>query len=135
MPTYDYQCEKCGTFECVQRMSDPHLAKCPTCGGPVRRLISPGGGLIFKGTGFYITDYRKQEYKDQAKEESRSAGEKSSPAGEAAAPKADAPGGEGKSAAAGPAAPAAPSSAPSPAPSPPKSGGESGSGSSAPKAP
>ncbi len=60
MPTYDYKCEKCGkTFEHFQSMSDKLLKTCPDCKGKVRRLISGGAGVIFKGTGFYQTDYKK----------------------------------------------------------------------------
>lgn len=60
MPTYEYRCEKCRKkFELLQRMSDKPVAKCPKCGGRVERLIGAGAGLIFKGSGFYITDYKK----------------------------------------------------------------------------
>ena len=61
MPTYDYKCRKCGhAFEHVQKMSDKPLKSCPKCKkGKVDRLIGAGAGLIFKGTGFYITDYKK----------------------------------------------------------------------------
>ena len=62
MPTYDYKCLKCGeTFEAFQKISDKPLTKCPKCKGKVRRLISSGSGLIFKGRGFYATDYKKKE--------------------------------------------------------------------------
>ena len=57
MPTYDYFCKKCqNTFEYFQSMSDSALEKCPKCNNKVRRLISGGSGLIFKGSGFYLTD-------------------------------------------------------------------------------
>ncbi len=69
MPTYEYLCEKCGRFEEFQRMSDDPLARCPTCGGPVRRLVSRNVGIIFKGSGFYTTDNRSSEYKERAKKE------------------------------------------------------------------
>jgi putative FmdB family regulatory protein len=60
MPTYEYKCLKCKhTFEEFQKITDKPLVKCPKCGGPVKRLISGGAGLIFKGSGFYVTDYRK----------------------------------------------------------------------------
>ena len=61
MPTYEYACPKCGhKFEFFQTMSAAPLKKCPKCGkSGVKRLIGAGAGLIFKGTGFYITDYRK----------------------------------------------------------------------------
>ena len=60
MPTYDYECKSCGyRFEEFQKMSDEPLNTCPECGRPVRRLIGTGGGIIFKGSGFYATDYGK----------------------------------------------------------------------------
>ena len=62
MPTYEYRCEKCGhEFEAFQSMTEDPLKECPQCGGKVKRLISPGAGLIFKGSGFYITDYKNQK--------------------------------------------------------------------------
>ncbi len=60
MPTYEYQCFKCKKkFEQLQRITEQPLSKCPKCGGKVQRLISAGTGFIFKGSGFYITDYKK----------------------------------------------------------------------------
>ena len=82
MPTYEYVCEKCGhQFEKVQPISAKPLAVCPEelCArkrwgkGKDKRAISTGGGLIFKGSGFYITDYRSEKYKEAAKRESSSA--------------------------------------------------------------
>ena len=62
MPTYDYFCKKCqNTFEYFQSMSDSALEKCPKCNNKVRRLISGGSGLIFKGSGFYLTDYAQKK--------------------------------------------------------------------------
>lgn len=59
MPLFEYQCEECGVrFERLQRKRDPNLEECPECGGPVRRLIQPPG-IIFKGSGFYVTDNRR----------------------------------------------------------------------------
>ncbi len=58
MPTYEYKCANCGGFEKFQNMSDAVLANCPTCNGPVERLIGTGSGMIFKGSGFYQTDYK-----------------------------------------------------------------------------
>ena len=74
MPTYDYKCDACGhAFEQFQSMSAAPVRKCPKCGKvKVKRLIGTGAGLIFKGSGFYITDYRDQSYKDKAKAESGS---------------------------------------------------------------
>ncbi len=62
MPTYEYQCKKCGhKFEAFQQITEKLLEKCPKCQGPLKRLIGPGAGFIFKGSGFYATDYRKKE--------------------------------------------------------------------------
>ena len=61
MPTYEYECTKCHhLLEEFQKITDQPLTKCPVCGGKLRRLISGGSGLIFKGSGFYATDYRKK---------------------------------------------------------------------------
>jgi len=58
MPTYEYQCQKCGhRFELFQKMSEAPAAACPECGGKVRRLIGTGAAVIFKGSGFQTTDY------------------------------------------------------------------------------
>jgi putative FmdB family regulatory protein len=82
MPTYEYVCAKCGhEFEKFQSIADKSLTTCPAedCAqkkwgrGRVKRKISTGGGLIFKGSGFYITDYRSEGYKQAAKKESESA--------------------------------------------------------------
>ena len=63
MPTYEYECEKCGYhFEKIQKMTDPHLKTCPKCKGKVRRLIGAGAGIIFKGSGFYETDYKRSSH-------------------------------------------------------------------------
>lgn len=60
MPTYAYACPKCGhEYEKLQKMSDETRVKCPECGTRGERLISGGAGLVFKGTGFYITDYKR----------------------------------------------------------------------------
>ena len=62
MPTYDYKCENCGhQFDVYQSMKDEKLTKCPNCGkNTLKRLIGAGGGLIFKGSGFYLTDYKNK---------------------------------------------------------------------------
>src|SRR5687768_14960249 len=103
MPTYDYKCDACGhAFEVFQSMSSPPIRRCPVCKkSKVKRLIGTGAGLIFKGSGFYITDYRDQGYKDKAKAES-GAGDKADAKAEAK-PAVDAP----KPAAAADAKPAA----------------------------
>ncbi len=62
MPTYEYECRKCGRFEHFQRITDEKLKRCPTCKGTVKRLLGSGAGIIFKGTGFYQTDYRSESY-------------------------------------------------------------------------
>ena len=60
MPTYEYECKSCShNFEVFQAMSDPPLKDCPQCGKEVRRLIFGGAGVIFKGSGFYVTDKGK----------------------------------------------------------------------------
>ncbi len=74
MPTYDYKCPDCGhTFEAFQSISAKPIKVCPECGKrKVKRLIGAGGGLIFKGSGFYLTDYaRKGEGKSEAKAETK----------------------------------------------------------------
>jgi putative FmdB family regulatory protein len=72
MPNYDYECQKCGSrFEVFQSMNDAKLTDCrdTSCGGAVKRLLGTGGGILFKGTGFYQTDYRSPSYQAAAKEE------------------------------------------------------------------
>ena len=59
MPTYEYECDKCGKhFEYFQSMKDAPMTECEACGGKLTKLLSAGSGLIFKGSGFYITDYK-----------------------------------------------------------------------------
>jgi putative FmdB family regulatory protein len=79
MPNYDYECEKCGNiFEVFQSMNDKKLTKCPdaSCRGKVSRLLGTGAGIIFKGSGFYGTDYRSDSYKAGEKAERNSSKEK-----------------------------------------------------------
>lgn len=66
MPTYEYRCAAGHEFEQFQRMSEAPLRECPQCGAPAERLLSAGGGLLFKGSGFYITDYRSDSYRKAA---------------------------------------------------------------------
>ena len=98
MPTYEYVCEKCGhQFEKFQPISAEPLAICPKdrCAqkrwgkGKVKRAIGAGAGLIFKGSGFYITDYRSEKYKEAARKEA-------APAGSSGASGKPGPGGESK---------------------------------------
>lgn len=79
MPTYDYVCDACQhEFELFQSMTDRPIRKCPECGKlKARRLIGAGAGFIFKGSGFYETDYRSEQYKRDAKAD-REASEKAS---------------------------------------------------------
>ena len=96
MPNYDYVCQSCGhRFEVFQSMNDAKLEDCPAegCQGKVKRLLGTGAGLIFKGAGFYQTDYRSDSYQQGAKQESAAS----------------------KPAEASPAAPAAPAPAAAPA--------------------
>jgi putative FmdB family regulatory protein len=66
MPTYDYECLECGyTFEMFQKINEEPLKNCPQCKGMLKRLIGAGCGLIFKGSGFYVTDYKRNSSKDK----------------------------------------------------------------------
>ncbi|MCK4340898.1 MAG: zinc ribbon domain-containing protein [Phycisphaerae bacterium] len=73
MPTYDYHCQECGhKFEHFQSITAKLLRKCPECGKrTLQRLIGTGGGIIFKGSGFYQTDYRSESYKKAAEDEKK----------------------------------------------------------------
>ncbi len=77
MPTYEYQCPEGHVFEKFQKMTDKPRAKCPVCGKPAVRKISGGAGLVFRGSGFYITDYGK-DGKGPRKAESEKPAEKTS---------------------------------------------------------
>ncbi|UCE26773.1 MAG: zinc ribbon domain-containing protein [Candidatus Coatesbacteria bacterium] len=84
MPTYEYKCNVCSNhFEKFESITSKPRAKCPVCGGAAKRLISGGAGLIFKGSGFYATDYRPSSYKKEA-EKDKAAGEPASVTGEPA---------------------------------------------------
>jgi len=78
VPTYEYLCEKCGyEFEKFQSITAKPLRKCPSCGkSSVKRLIGTGSGVIFKGSGFYQTDYRSESYKKAEKKEKEGTAEK-----------------------------------------------------------
>ena len=100
MPTYEYKCDACGhAFEQFQSITAAPVRKCPACGkNKVKRLLGIGAGVIFKGSGFYETDYRSESYKNAAKADEAAAspatatGDKSGAAsGEKAAPAAEKP--------------------------------------------
>jgi len=70
MPTYEYECRKCGhRLERFQPISARPLRSCPRCRGRLQRLISAGAGILFKGSGFYATDYRSKNYREAEKKE------------------------------------------------------------------
>ncbi len=78
MPTYEYVCEKCGErLEVFQRITDPPRKRCPACRGALRKVLSAGAGLLFKGSGFYITDYRSESYRKAASAEKSGGAKKS----------------------------------------------------------
>jgi putative FmdB family regulatory protein len=107
MPTYEYECKKCNhRFEVFQSMSDEPIKKCPECGKQVRRLVSGGVGVIFKGSGFYVTDKNIAAVpKSDTGSKETSKADMSSPNGDS--PKGDASKGDGVSKAKGKAKPAA----------------------------
>ena len=76
MPTYDYVCDGCGhAFELFQSMTDAVKKTCPKCGKKkLRRLIGAGGAIVFKGSGFYKTDYRSESYKKGAEADKKPSG-------------------------------------------------------------
>jgi putative FmdB family regulatory protein len=98
MPTYDYKCDACGVqFELFQSITAPVKRKCPSCGKPrLRRLVGTGAGVLFKGSGFYETDYRSESYRKAAEAESKSA-QPAADSKEKAAPAATASGGDAAS--------------------------------------
>ena len=130
MPTYDYRCDKCHqVFEAVQSMKAERFVTCPEAlcknaegwgHGEVTRLLGTGAGLIFKGSGFYITDYRSEGYKEAARKDAPAAPAKSDggsgssggsdakPAGASAPAKTDGGGGSGKTSSGGGSAPSSP---------------------------
>ena len=78
MPTYQYRCSECShEFSEFQSITADPLSTCPECGGGVQRLISGGAGFLFKGDGFYITDYRSENYKKAEKADKESSSAKS----------------------------------------------------------
>jgi putative FmdB family regulatory protein len=100
MPTYDYECDACGhEFELFQGINDPVQRKCPDCGKlKLRRLFGTGAAVVFKGSGFYQTDYRSESYKKAAeKDKPSSDSEKSKSKSEASSAKADSKGAKSES--------------------------------------
>ena len=107
MPTYDYECKACGhTFEKFQVITAPSIRKCPKCKKlKLRRLIGMGAGIIFKGSGFYQTDYRSESYRKAAEKDKNAASDtgkdakdakakSDSPKGDSSKPKASDPNGK-----------------------------------------
>ncbi len=87
MPTYDYKCPKCGNqFELFQKITEPAEAPCPKCGTTAKRLISGGHGIVFKGSGFYETDYKRPSEKAKHKKKEEGGSKSDTPQ---AKPKAD----------------------------------------------
>ena len=82
MPTYVYRCENGHSFELFHSISDESTKRCPECGAEAKRVPAGGAGFLFKGSGFYITDYRSKGYKESAKKE----GSSSTPAPGAGSP-------------------------------------------------
>ena len=77
MPLYEYECEKCGKhFEKIEKVQGPHLKKCPSCKGPVERLMSPPA-IQFKGSGWYVTDYARGSNRGGEKTDTGNAADKS----------------------------------------------------------
>ncbi len=96
MPTYDYRCTKCGhVFELFHSIRDESTKRCPKCRSKALRIPAGGAGLLFKGTGFYITDYRSKSYRERAKQEKGGGG----------AGKSESTGASGSGGTTGPAAP------------------------------
>jgi putative FmdB family regulatory protein len=99
LPLYEYQCDRCGRFEVIQKFSDKPLKVCKKCGGPVQRLLS-APAIQFKGTGWYVTDYARksggegsggQESKDKAPSASGTASDASAASGKSATAKDETP--------------------------------------------
>lgn len=118
MPTYEYRCPEGHEFERFQRMSDEPEAECPECGKASERLLSGGAGLVFKGEGFYATDYRSDDYRKKASAEKEktggpggsSEGGDGSDGGASSADGASSGGGSGSSSGDGPSSPGSSSS-------------------------
>ena len=96
MPTYEYKCPNGHDFELFQKMSEEPRALCPTCRSESERLLSAGAGFLFKGDGFYATDYRSASYKKDASQEASTGMEEKAPASKSGSTKKP-EGGDGKS--------------------------------------
>ena len=98
MPTYDYRCRKCGhQFEVFHGIRDDSPRRCPKCRARAQRVPTGGAGLLFKGSGFYVTDYRSRTYKEKARQERSGSGGSASggsSGGPGSAPPAAKPGGK-----------------------------------------
>ena len=77
MPTYEYECKKCGySFDKFQKITDPACTNCLKCNGQLVKIIGTGAGIIFKGSGFYATDYRSASYREKVKKENTCSNDK-----------------------------------------------------------
>jgi putative FmdB family regulatory protein len=86
VPTYDYRCRKCGhSFEVFHGIKDDAPQRCPKCRGRAQRVPAGGAGVLFKGSGFYVTDHRSKAYKEKARQEKAAGGGGSTSGGGAAA--------------------------------------------------
>lgn len=87
MPTYEYRCRKGHVFELFHSIKDETPKKCPRCKAPAKRVPAGGAGLLFRGSGFYITDYRSDSYREKAKSEKPAAAPAEKKGGDAPAKK------------------------------------------------
>ena len=87
MPTYEYECQKCRKrHEAFQAITAKPLTTCPKCRGRLKRLMGSGSGFLFKGGGFYITDYRSKSYRDAKKKDQPASGSANPPSSDAKKP-------------------------------------------------
>jgi len=129
MPTYEYRCPACATrFDLFQRMSDAPGAACPACGAAAERLLSAGAGFLFKGDGFYITDYRSADYRKKAEADAKKG--EGSGSGATTKPEGGASGGPGSKEGGGSGGGASPASNPASSPASNPASGPASSSSS-----
>ena len=119
MPTYVYRCPEGHTFELFHAISDESVKRCPECGKEAKRVPAGGAGFLFKGSGFYITDYRSKGYKESAKKEG------GAPGAAGSGPSADKPAASGDGSSASPGAPSTPAAEKSSKPAKPEGGSSS----------